>query len=109
MAILTGGMLSFSSDYIRALWENYVMSPPQPPMPPAISAKSIVSADSIPDVGAQILEQERAWQASNQGFMDALAMQIDTNESIIGRTNWLLVGAAVVGVFVGSKLLFGRR
>ncbi len=96
-------------DYTKAFWNNYIAPPPEPPMPPTWSGASIVSASSVPDVNALITEQQKAWQASNQGFMNALATQIDANEAVLSSgTNWLLVGAAAVGGLLLVKVLAGR-
>lgn len=96
-------------DYTKAFWNNYIAAPPQPPMPPALSAASITSATSIPNMDQQITEQQKAWQASNQGFMNALATQIDANEAVLSSgTNWLLIGAAAVGGLLLVKVLAGR-
>lgn len=81
-----------------------------PPMPPAISAKDIVSASSIPNMDANITQNIKEWQGQNQKFFDALAISIDSNTGGGGSsTNWWVIGAAGVGVFAAYKLLFGRR
>ena len=99
---LRGDQTPVGSDFYSF---NY--TPAKIPMPPPVSAASIVSASSVPDTNLQITQEIQAWQAQNQNFFNSLALAEGSNvgDGLGGSYNWWLIGGAALLGIVGIKYL----